>query len=838
MKDFRILFDGIDGVSLPDGICLGVVGESNVVKLVLTLPESMVDGMDYHVVTIGGVDSARIVGTDVNIENAYRVGNVIYMPLSSAYTTQRITDLTVTAYKQTGDVVQIIDKTPTVYGLKFDEGQPRPSDGGLASEVAALENRVDGMEDEIDAIRDDVPTAEEIVAWNEAAANSHTHENKGVLDKLTESEFPAGTGTLKYNGVPVGIPVASTLPGSTLGYTFAYETTHNTLYRMDDPSPIPVASAETVEAVPDLVAKKHTHDNKAVLDGITSAKITGYDDAVSKKHEHSNKAVLDAVTDDVVTNTHTHANKTTIDKFSESGGKLLFDGAVVGNDVAVEDTLSDLEDGVIGVAMFDDASHLVYPRQDDAETVYVNVAGKRLKIGVPAFREDAIDYAIAAAALPSFNLECNNEAGIQGDIIPVVADINDNEYVDAGMELSADSTIIATATKKYAIQLQLTVNGFQAIRPEKIIEVDATHVSVPAMAFYMFEGLTGTFVGAGQFTVTEGWNVIYLTLDTTSYDVTGVDVITNADVNDYVFFVPSENNQMSIRSTSGSKLFENTIDCDCDENSKGIYVKQSVWQNINDVQDVVPLSFTTYSDLVIRDTVSDDSIQDVPVFVYNLVTSADDFIRLFDGDGNYITLGETQQQLDGMPIRYIKAAFNSSIKLWLPVPQYASDGTVYRPAGWTDENRTSTIAPSFVNFTPVKVQYNGTDYYGDLPYEVKTALNSLSQCINVSKDAMGHINLPDDAVVRFNGKIEPNRKYFFSTGLDCAFALPTVDFSKYDEQFVMYLLCAYNIDLSFPADTLFANIPNSDAGYHKIIGSFSRGFGKWEIGGIDYEVQT
>lgn len=648
--------------------------------------------------------------------------------------------------------------------------------------------------------------------------DSHTHENKGVLDKLTESEYPTGTGTLKYNGVPVGIPVANSLPNPNLGYTLAYETIHNTLYRMDDP-PIPVASAEAVEAIPDLIDKKHMHGNKLVLDTLTSAKIADYDDAVTKKHNHGNKP--------------------TIDKFSESGGKLLFDGTVVGNDVAVEDTPSDFEDGDIGIALFDGESHLVYPRQDDAETVYVNVAGKRLKIGVPAFREDAIDDAIAVAALPSFVLECANEAAVQGDIIPVVADITDNEYVDAGMELSADSTIIATsATKKYAIQLQLTVNGFQAIRPEKIIEVDATHVSVPALAFCMFEGLTGTFVGAGEYTVTEGWNVVYLTLDRTTYEVTGVDVITNADVNDYVFFIPSENNRMTVYSTSGSKLFKNTIDCDCGENSKGVYVKQSVWQNINDAQDVVPLELsTTYQNLVIRDDVSDDSIQDVPIYCYKDITNGGELIRLYDVNDNYIALGEVRQLLDGMPIRYINAAFNSSIKTWMPVPEYDSDNVMRHPSGWS-ENGISTTAPSFVNFAPVKVEYEGISYYGgDMPYEVVTALNSLSQCINVSRDAMGHINVPDDAIVRFNGRIESNRKYFFSVNLDFLLTLPIVDFSKYDEQFVMYLHCSSNVDISFPSDTLFANVPNSDNGYHKIIGSYSRGFGKWVIGGLDYGVQ-
>lgn len=42
-------------------------------------------------------------------------------------------------------------------------------------------------------------------------------------------------------------------------------------------------------------AGNHSHDNKAVLDSITEAKVTDWDDAVAKEHEHANKAVLDDI---------------------------------------------------------------------------------------------------------------------------------------------------------------------------------------------------------------------------------------------------------------------------------------------------------------------------------------------------------------------------------------------------------------------------------------------------------------------------------------------------------------------------------------------------------------
>ncbi len=159
MKDFRILFDGADPVSLPDGICLGVVGEHNAVQLVITLPDSMIVNMDYHTVTIGGIESARIVSTTENVDGAFRVGNVIYQPLTATYTTQRIVDVSVTAYRQAGDSVLAVDKTPTVYGLRFDAGQKIQMIGGLAAEVAALEVRTDALEDDVAELAEEIKEA-------------------------------------------------------------------------------------------------------------------------------------------------------------------------------------------------------------------------------------------------------------------------------------------------------------------------------------------------------------------------------------------------------------------------------------------------------------------------------------------------------------------------------------------------------------------------------------------------------------------------------------------------------------------------------------------------------
>ena len=50
MNDIRVLFNVPGGVDLPDGSCLGVQGEHNAARLVLTLPADMIEGVTHHVV--------------------------------------------------------------------------------------------------------------------------------------------------------------------------------------------------------------------------------------------------------------------------------------------------------------------------------------------------------------------------------------------------------------------------------------------------------------------------------------------------------------------------------------------------------------------------------------------------------------------------------------------------------------------------------------------------------------------------------------------------------------------------------------------------------------------
>lgn len=67
------------------------------------------------------------------------------------------------------------------------------------------------------------------------------------------------------------------------------------------------------EALADVAGKKHTHGNKAALDGLTDLMLANWTEAYSKRHGHGNKPVLDKVTQALLDNwtaAHTHISDT------------------------------------------------------------------------------------------------------------------------------------------------------------------------------------------------------------------------------------------------------------------------------------------------------------------------------------------------------------------------------------------------------------------------------------------------------------------------------------------------------------------------------------------------
>ena len=74
-------------------------------------------------------------------------------------------------------------------------------------------------------------------------------------------------------------------------------------------------------------SRLHTHNNKSILDGITSGLISNWNTAYTNNHTHSNKTVLDGISstkvsnwDEAFSNKHWHNNKSNLDTINQGLG--------------------------------------------------------------------------------------------------------------------------------------------------------------------------------------------------------------------------------------------------------------------------------------------------------------------------------------------------------------------------------------------------------------------------------------------------------------------------------------------------------------------------------------
>ena len=150
MTNIRINFSE-SGVSLPDGTNCGVQGEHNAVQLAVTLPASMIDGCDYHVITFtandGNVIPSDVIQLEANADGAFRYDRTIYQPLTAAYTQNKTFEIVVTGYRQDGDSVAVVDRTkPVSLWLTPVPGHGKAAyPSGLESHVKELSDYINSM---------------------------------------------------------------------------------------------------------------------------------------------------------------------------------------------------------------------------------------------------------------------------------------------------------------------------------------------------------------------------------------------------------------------------------------------------------------------------------------------------------------------------------------------------------------------------------------------------------------------------------------------------------------------------------------------------------------------
>ena len=674
----------------------------------------------------------------------------------------------------------------------------------------------------------DAVTAAKVNGWNAAADDSHAHANKSALDEITTqkvSDWNAAAGSRHAHANK------ATLNAITAAKTAGWDAAASSKHTHANKSALDAVTLETVNS-------SHTHANKTTLNSITPAKLAAWDAAANVRHAHENASALDALTPEKVTswdsaaeNSHSHANRPSLDRLrvSESYAALVSGvnplsevGFVTGKDVVVK-PLSQ------------------YDAQTDADTPLT--VSYRLTYDPSA----QIDETVLAVGTE------HDDVGIT--LLPVYT----QEQAQNDPALGGADLYFVTGKsdpKKYAV-----ICACESINASTIFEdfnvQPGENAEVSAIFLYAFENVSGVLTGeggalGGTIYLWPGWNVCFLTEDGESTAVSCAQLPFPGDYCDFGVFEQYKQSAPRHPFLYDVLVLETTAD------RRGIYRKSgSKWvrfygTELDDLSDrlsaledskpddVTMLGFDAYSDLVVRDeAVTGESIQDVPVCVQggqgtvcSLYKYTSDPVGLEYDDG--IELSDIRQYDTGMPLFVVSVTVGGVRYSYFPQDfNGGMAGMVY--AGWNVNNQPSD-PPPIAGFTPDRFSFGGVTYddLDRLPDAAKSALRSLSQCINVSADAMGTIRVPDDAVLRFAGTFEPNRKYAFDTGSDCTFVLPSVPFAETDTQFVLYLTCSQNVDLTFPQGTLFTTVPSGDAGVHKLTGRWFGGASAWGVCGEDF----
>ena len=195
----------------------------------------------------------------------------------NALTKEVVTELP--SYENAKDnVLYLIEDTTTpvpVEGLIDDENVSSTTTYSSQKITDLLDNKVDDTNFTAHTTDTDIHvTADKKTAWDNAATNSHTHNNKSVLDKFSESLG----GNLLYDGSSIG-------SGSSVDAYTKSETDNLLLNKVDKVSGKGLSTNDLTNALKSdydsAYNNSHTHSNKTVLDGITAEKVSNWDNASS-----------------------------------------------------------------------------------------------------------------------------------------------------------------------------------------------------------------------------------------------------------------------------------------------------------------------------------------------------------------------------------------------------------------------------------------------------------------------------------------------------------------------------------------------------------------------------
>ena len=218
--------------------------------------------------------------------------------------------------------MSIIDKKITSYNGK---------------DVASADDVLTGSAAENKAIFDALTKEVVVPAFNDlidelvvTESASHTHENKTVLDGITES-------------VKTG-----------------YDNAVNEAHIHENESILDSITAELKNGYDTAYENMHIHNNKEVIDNITSSDINNYNSAVAEAHTHANKSTLDSL--DSVLNEY--ATIDYVDDAISSGiGQVVIDSSLS------DTSINPVQNKVITVALAEKASIITEHTHENKATL-------------------------------------------------------------------------------------------------------------------------------------------------------------------------------------------------------------------------------------------------------------------------------------------------------------------------------------------------------------------------------------------------------------------------------------------------------------------------------------
>ena len=221
----------------------------------------------------------------------------------------------------------------SLYGanLMYDDLQSQIGHSG-GEEIERIESSVNLLESDLATHISNTTihiTSDERTAWADANSKKHEHQNKVILDGVsdasvaawvkdtsytsgTKSELDTGTDTTDKVWSPKAISdyvlgkgytnnegtvtsVGMTVPTGLSVSGQPISTSGTLAVSMAEGYVIPLnASLNNFQSA---YEDSHSHSNKALLDDISAEDVNGWDDAASKAHKHTNSAILDGITD-------------------------------------------------------------------------------------------------------------------------------------------------------------------------------------------------------------------------------------------------------------------------------------------------------------------------------------------------------------------------------------------------------------------------------------------------------------------------------------------------------------------------------------------------------------